>query len=475
MPYKPYNPVVSLETDKLFDTGILSRDAGERKPSPLLVQNPASATMYVCGVTVYDHCHLGHARSAAAFDLISRRVRSKVSRLAFARNVTDIDDKIIARAAERGLDWRDLASAMERSMREDFAALGCLSPDIEPRATEHIPEMIALVGELIARQLAYVDAEGSVWRDGSTWNGIGRVSGRSIDELFTVSRVSPHPGKRGPKDFVLWKAAKPGEPSWQAPWGAGRPGWHIECSAMSRKSLGDTLDLHGGGEDLKFPHHECECAQSEPITGKPLSRRWLHNGFVVLPKPGGQTEEMHKSSGNAMNIKKLLAIHPGEAIRLWALSAHYRQPLPYTEESLDQARTRAWRWAQARELALENRKTEGVVDPAVSKALDLDFNSPAAFSRLDSMGKALRSGDKEHGDNFIASLDALGFGNASALELAPRPASPPSMGAQETRAELDRLSTERDAARASQNWALADRLREQMRSLGLEVKDKPKL
>lgn len=462
-----------------FDTGIRARAGSAAKPTPLVVENPDRATMYVCGVTVYDHCHLGHARSACAFDLIARHISTKVGKLLVARNVTDVDDKIINRARERGLDWRELAQNMEASMRSDFSALGCLPPAFEPRATEHIPEMIDHIGALLRMGLAYVDPEGSVWRDGSTWNGVGRVSGRKIDDLWNASRVAPHPGKRGPNDFVLWKAAKPGEPFWNSPWGAGRPGWHIECSAMSRKTLGDTLDIHGGGEDLKFPHHECECAQSEPVTGKPLARQWLHNGFVVLPKADGGHEEMHKSSGNALNIKGLLASHPSEAIRLWALSAHYRQPLPYSDSSIEQARARAWRWAQAREGASIIGNPDSPPDEQVSSALDADFNAPMAFARIDALAKAAKASprDRETANHLLGSLRHLGMGFCASADLAPDSRQTKSdanhADTQAAHPELERLVKERDKARIAKDWGQADSIRDQIKALGFEISDAP--
>lgn len=427
--------------------------------------------MYVCGVTVYDHSHLGHARSACAFDAIARHLRSKVERLVFARNITDIDDKILNRAKERGLDWRALARSMEDSMREDFRALGCQDPDLEPRATEHIPEMISHIATLLSMGLAYVDAGGSVWQDGSQGRPIESAPGRKADDLWSGSRVEPPPGKRGPRDFVLWKTAKPGEPSWASPWGAGRPGWHIECSAMSRKALGDTLDIHGGGEDLKSPHHECECAQSEPVTGAPLARKWLHNGFVVLPFENGEFEEMRNSSGNALNIKALLRQHPGEAIRAWALGAHYRQPLPYSEGGLAHARQRAWRWAAAKELALAAGSVASPSpDPQVSAAMDADFNTPLAFSRLDALSKAVRAAPSGPlGPELLSSLAHLGMGQALARDLEPRRAQL-GIGAEKA---LAGLLMARAQARQDKNWTQADLIRIQLDELGFELSDAP--
>lgn len=458
--------------EALVDTGIKARGALDKKPSPLLVADPDRATMYVCGVTVYDHCHLGHARSACAFDVIARHVRSKVGKLIFARNITDIEDKIIARAQLRGIPWQDLAASMAASMREDFASLGCAAPDVEPAATDHVPQMQAHISALLDKRLAYVDENGSVWRDGTSWNGVGKVSGRKIDDLWSGARVSPHPGKRGPRDFVLWKAAKAGEPFWNSPWGVGRPGWHIECSAMAREALGDTLDIHGGGEDLKFPHHECECAQSEPITGSPLARKWLHNGFVVLPKDDGSFDEMHKSSGNALNIKGLLARYPGEAIRAWALSAHYRQPLPYSEQGLIQAQARAWRWSSALAAARSHgARPDGALDPEIMAALDGDFNTPQAFARLDALAKKVRSSpsDIDSGSALASGMAHLGFGWTPVDDLAPAGRAP----ATEAPEELGSLLERRERARSHRDWAQSDALRDEIAKLGFDVLDTP--
>ncbi|HOP17170.1 MAG TPA: cysteine--tRNA ligase, partial [Gammaproteobacteria bacterium] len=254
---------------------------------------PGHVNMYVCGMTVYDLCHLGHARVMVVFDVVARYLRSRGYAVTYVRNITDIDDKIINRANERGEPFHALTERYIQAMHEDAAALGVLPPDQEPRATEHLPEIIAMVERLIARGHAYVASNGDVYYDVRSFPDYGRLSGKSIEDLQSGARVEPGEVKRDPLDFALWKAAKPGEPAWDSPWGQGRPGWHIECSAMSTKALGDTFDIHGGGADLTFPHHENEIAQSEGATGHPFVRYWMHNGFVRI-----NDEKMSKSLGN---------------------------------------------------------------------------------------------------------------------------------------------------------------------------------
>ena len=466
----PFQNRAATRPDFGFDTGIRARDALDAKPTPLTVADPERATLYVCGPTVYDHSHLGHARSACAFDLIARHLRSKVGRLVHARNVTDVDDKILARAAARGVAWQNLAREMEASMREDFRALGCADPDAEPRATEHIPQMISHIQELAALGLAYADASGNVWQQAAGSASFGRVSGRRPEDLLAGARVAPHPGKREAADFALWKSAGATEAGWESPWGRGRPGWHIECSAMSRATLGDSLDVHGGGEDLKFPHHECECAQSEPVTGKPLARKWLHNGFVTRPAANGQSEEMHKSTGNAVNIKSLLSTHRGEAIRAWALGAHYRQPLLFSHAGVEHARERALRWAFAREAALAAGAGPGAPDAQLAAALDADFNTPIAFARLDAMASKLRDAPRqpELAAGFLGAMLHMGMGRASSLELG---AAPPRAPLAEEAERVEELMAERERARLDKDWPRADELRDQISALGFEVLD----
>ncbi len=284
---------------------------------------PGEARMYVCGVTVYDISHIGHARSALVFDVIRRYLRFKGYRVQFVKNFTDVDDKIINRAAQEGVSSREISERYIAEYRADMASLGVLPGDVEPKATEHIPQMIALIERLIAKGLAYV-MHGDVYFEVRRFPTYGRLSGKNLEELLAGARVEVDDRKRDPRDFALWKSAKPGEPSWPSPWGAGRPGWHIECSAMSMQYLGESFDIHGGGEDLIFPHHECEIAQAQGASGKPFVRYWIHNGFVNFGD-----EKMSKSLGNTLTIKDLVARYDPEAMRLYLLGTHYRHPLEF--------------------------------------------------------------------------------------------------------------------------------------------------
>lgn len=293
--------------------------------------------MYVCGITAYDRCHIGHARSAIVFDAIVRYLKYIGIGVTFVRNFTDIDDKIIARANEEGIDFKTLAEREIAHYYEDMDRLGVLHATFEPKATEHIQEIIDMIQSLIQRGHAY-EAEGDVYFAVRTFPEYGRLSNRKLDELKAGARIEPGEKKKDPLDFALWKAAKPKEPFWESPWGRGRPGWHIECSAMSRKYLGDTFDIHGGGLDLIFPHHENEIAQSEAATGKPFARYWLHNGFVTI-----NNEKMSKSLGNFITIQEILTRHHPETLRLFLLAKHYRSPLDYSEDAVSHARTALWR------------------------------------------------------------------------------------------------------------------------------------
>ncbi len=289
--------------------------------------------MYVCGITVYDYIHLGHARMLTVFDLVQRYLRSRGFKVTYVRNITDIDDKIIQRAAQNGEDWSELARRFTVAMQEDCATLGLQVPDLEPRATEYIAPIIAMTQTLIDKGYAYLAANGDVMYSVRKFPSYGALSGKKIDELRAGSRVQVDEFKLDPLDFVLWKHAKPGEPSWPSPWGAGRPGWHIECSAMSTSLLGDYFDLHGGGMDLKFPHHENEIAQSCAACGTPFVHVWMHNGFVRI-----DDEKMSKSLGNFFTVRDVLkTLRDPEVLRFFLLSSHYRGPINYSAEQLAQA------------------------------------------------------------------------------------------------------------------------------------------
>src|SRR5438552_7569195 len=311
-----------------------------RSKEELVPLVPGEIRMYSCGVTVYDLSHVGHARMLIVFDVISRYLRFAGYRVTFVRNFTDVEDKILRRANQEGVPAREISERYIAAFREDVAALGALPPEVEPKATDHVTEMVALIEKLVAGGYAYV-VDGDVYFEIRRFPAYGKLSGKNLEDLLAGARVEVDERKRDPRDFALWKGAKPGEPAWDSPWGPGRPGWHIECSAMSIRYLGESFDIHGGGEDLIFPHHECEIAQAEGVTGKPFARYWLHNGMVNLGR-----EKMSKSLGNTLWIREILKRHDAAALRLWILRTHYRNPLEYAEERLSEASRaleRLWR------------------------------------------------------------------------------------------------------------------------------------
>ncbi|TNF59541.1 MAG: cysteine--tRNA ligase, partial [Burkholderiales bacterium] len=345
---------------------------------------PGHVRMYVCGMTVYDLCHLGHARSMLAFDVVQRWLKASGYRVTYVRNVTDIDDKIIARAVRNGETIASLTDRMIDALHQDADALGIERPTFEPRATEYVPQMLDIVRRLEAKGLAYRSPNGDVNYAVRRFPGYGKLSGKSLDDLRAGERVAVDDGKQDPLDFVLWKAAKPEEPAeakWDSPYGSGRPGWHIECSAMSCQMLGESFDIHGGGADLQFPHHENEIAQSEGATGKPLARFWMHNGFVRV-----DNEKMSKSLGNFFTIREVLQKYDPETVRFFVLRAHYRSALNYSDAHLDDARAALKRLYTA--LAAVGAEEPEVVDwtqPFAARfkaAMDDDFGTPEAVAVL---------------------------------------------------------------------------------------------
>jgi cysteinyl-tRNA synthetase len=444
-----------------------------RSKEELVPITPGEIKMYSCGVTVYDLSHVGHARMLMVFDAIARYLRFAGYRVTFVRNFTDIDDKIIRRAAQDGVAAREVAERNIAAFHEDMTALGVLPPEAEPRATEHVPEMIALVQRLIASGYAYV-VDGDVYFAVRSFPAYGKLSGKNLDELQAGARVEIDDRKRDPRDFALWKAAKPGEPAWDSPWGSGRPGWHIECSAMSVHYLGESFDIHGGGEDLIFPHHECEIAQTEADTGKPFARYWLHNGMVNMGR-----EKMSKSLGNTLSIRDLVTRHDPAALRLFLLGTHYRSPLEWSEARVeDSARAleRLWRPIDAAaKYAGSDPGGSSARQPLAQEllpfrqrfidAMDDDFNTPEALAALHDFSRALRSeavGAKAaaRGADELRSL-------AGALGLeGPR------------RGELDeqrvsRLIQERAEARRQRDFRRADEIRTEIEGLGAVLEDKP--
>ncbi len=376
--------------------------------------------MYVCGVTVYDYCHIGHARSQVVFDTIYRYLKWKGYEVTYVRNFTDVDDKIINRAREENLPWQDIAEKYIEAFYQDMEPLGIERPDIEPRATEHIPQMIQMIQALLDRGHAYI-SEGNVYFNVKSFPEYGKLSKRTLDEMIAGARVEPGEGKQNPLDFALWKASKPDEPSWDSPWGPGRPGWHIECSAMSTHYLGPSLDIHGGGLDLIFPHHENEIAQSEGATGvKPFVRYWIHNGFVRVNQ-----EKMSKSLGNFFTIREILETHDPEALRLFLLGRHYRSPVDFTEKGLRDALAALERMYFSLYILL-NRSSFKTIDkaPRFSSTMNAD-ELPDEFSHLKNLitrFKAAMDDDFNTPQAIGAVFDALNQLNNFALKRTPHPA-----------------------------------------------------
>ena len=363
---------------------VYSTMSGKKEEFKPLV--PGKVGMYVCGVTVYDYCHIGHARANIVFDIIFRYLQFAGYETTYVRNYTDVDDKIIKRANERGISSKELAEEFITAFDEDMAALGMIKPTHEPRATDYIDEIIAINQKLIDNGIAYA-VSGDVYFSVAKFPDYLKLSKRNMDEMQAGARVAPGELKQNPMDFALWKAAKPGEPSWTSPWGEGRPGWHIECSAMSSSLLGDSFDIHGGGRDLIFPHHENEIAQSEGASGKPFVKYWLHNGFVNVDQ-----EKMSKSLGNFFTIRDILKTYDAEVIRFFILSAHYRSPIDFSDQNLAEAQSGLKRFYEALEVATEatagidletNESSAGTeLEEKFRAAMDDDFNTALAIAHL---------------------------------------------------------------------------------------------
>ena len=434
---------------------------------------PGRVRMYVCGMTVYDYCHLGHARVVVVFDVVQRYLKARGFEVTYVRNITDIDDKIIQRANEQGVPFHELTARFIDAMHEDFDALGVERPTIEPRATEHLGEILAMIERLIERGHAYVAENGDVYYDVRSFPEYGKLSGKSIDDLEAGARVEPGEGKRDPLDFALWKAAKPGEPAWDSPWGQGRPGWHIECSAMSTTALGDTFDIHGGGADLTFPHHENEIAQSEGATGHPFVRYWMHNGFVRV-----NDEKMAKSLGNFFTIREILERYRPEEVRYFILTSHYRSPLNYDETHLVNARKALDRlYTALRGLpAAEPGEAEKYVE-AFNAAMDDDFNTPEALAVLFELVREInreRGQDPEKAARMGAELKRLG-GILGLLQDDPEAWLKGGSGGESglSDEQIEALIQQRLEARKARNWAEADRIRDELKAQGIVLEDTP--
>jgi len=445
--------------------------SGEKEEfRPLL---PNKVRMYVCGMTNYDYIHVGHARMLVAFDLVQRYLRSLGYQVTYVRNVTDIDDKIIERAAANGENWADLARRFTVAMHEDCATLGLQAPDLEPRATEFIAQIIEMIETLIGKGYAYAADTGDVMYSVRKFPDYGRLSGKKIDDLRAGSRVQVDEAKRDPLDFVLWKHAKPGEPSWASPWGDGRPGWHIECSAMSTSLLGSYFDLHGGGEDLKFPHHENEIAQSCAACDSPFVHMWMHNGFVRV-----NDEKMSKSLGNFFTVREVLkTLRDPEVLRFFLLSSHYRGPINYSAAQLAQADETLLGLYRA----LKDPLPSGSVDPAevarFRDAMDDDFNTPGAFAVIQGVARNLNlakaAGDATKASVAAATLRALGA-TLGILQQDPDTYLKRSAGNKSlSDGEVEALLSLRREARAAKNFAESDRIRNLLTTAGILLEDKP--
>lgn len=457
--------------------------------------------MYVCGMTVYDYCHIGHARVMVVFDTIARYFRHKGYKLTYVRNITDIDDKIINRANENGEAFTALTQRFIDAMHEDERALNVLPPDIEPRATQSIPAITAMIETLIAKGYAYVGANGDVFYAVNNFKGYGKLSGKNLAELQAGERVDVDTAKRDPLDFVLWKMAKPGEPYWESPWGRGRPGWHIECSAMSTCCLGNHFDIHGGGMDLQFPHHENEIAQSEGATGETFVNVWMHNGFVRV-----DNEKMSKSLGNFFTVREVLTHYclrygdsAGEIIRYFILSSHYRSPLNYSDEQLNEAKTSLDSlYTSLRGVAqTENISIDEEFKSRFEQAMDDDFNTREATKVLFELSNKLNIAKKANNEGkdvlattlkYLAGLlgilqyDPDAFLKGTVKNAIARGAMPPPMKPNAPEGEAHHVNSEeyvneqicqRADAKKAKNWVLADKIRDELKSQGIILEDAP--
>ena len=449
---------------KIYNT--LKREKEEFKPI-----NPNQVGMYVCGVTVYDLCHFGHGRTFVSFDVIARYLRYSGYNLRYVRNITDVDDKIIKRAIENNETCDQLVDRMIAEMHKDFDALNILRPDVEPRATHHIPEIIAMVEKLITNGHAYVAADGDVMFDVESFPKYGALSRQNLDQLQAGARVEIKSVKKNPMDFVLWKMSKENEPSWESPWGKGRPGWHIECSAMNSKELGEHFDIHGGGSDLMFPHHENEIAQSCCANHGEYVNYWLHTGMLTIDK-----EKMSKSLGNFFSIRYMLDLYDAESLRYFFLTAHYRSLLDYSIENLNLARSaleRLYTALRGCDLTVPAKGGEQYVE-AFKIAMDDDFNTPGALAVLFEIAREvnkLKTEDAETANGLGVCLKELA-GVLGLLEQDPETFLKGGKNDDEA-AEIEALIKQRNEAKAAKNWAIADEVRDKLKAMNIVLEDTP--
>ncbi len=433
--------------------------------SPLI---PGQVRMYVCGMTVYDFCHLGHARSMVAFDVVQRWLRHSGYQVTYVRNVTDIDDKIIRRALENGETIRALTDRMIAALHQDADALGIERPTLEPRATDYVPQMLSLIAQLEDKGLAYRAPSGDVNYAVRKFAGYGKLSGKSLDELHAGERVAVLDGKDDPLDFVLWKSAKADEPpevKWDSAYGAGRPGWHIECSAMACELLGQSFDIHGGGADLQFPHHENEIAQSEGVHGHPMARIWMHNGFINV-----DNVKMSKSLNNFFTIREVLKVYAPEVVRFFVVRSHYRSALNFSDVHLDDARSSLKRLYTALQAVKPDALVIDWQDSYAARfkvAMDEDFGTPEAVAVLFELAAEV---NRTHSSQLSGLLKALG-GVLGLLQTSPQDFLQAGSEVDET--QIQSLIEARAAAKAQKNFAEADRIRQTLSDMGVVLKDSP--
>jgi len=434
--------------------------------------NPNNVGVYVCGMTVYDFCHMGHARVLVMFDVITRHMRRHFPEVKYVRNITDIDDKIIKRSIENQEDIYSLTNRFIDAMHEDERALNILKPDVEPRATDSIDQMLKMIESLLAKGIAYQGKNGDIYYSVRDFMNYGKLSGKNLDELESGARVDVESGKQDPLDFVLWKMAKPNEPEWSSPWGEGRPGWHIECSAMSTHHLGNHFDIHGGGMDLTFPHHENEIAQSEGANNCSFVNTWMHVGFVNI-----NDEKMSKSLNNFFTIRDVLEKYDGENLRYFLISSHYRSPLNFSEENLASARSALTRlYTSIRGLSASAKEMNQVsmnfdYEKRFNEALDDDFNTPIALSILFEIAKHAnteRENDKDQAGALSEILKKLG----NHIGIMKHDADDYlKKGIELSDAKIDEKISQRESARASKDFAMSDQIRDELLALGIILED----